>query len=335
MCISPTTANRFCRRWTNHICLALVAAALVFASGQAVTADSPGQVTRAPDEKLEAPNDTFSTERPNGQSGFSGNRAGDVRDDNELKLKLVWCPPGTFTMGSQPGEDEYRTNEGQVETTLSRGFWIGKYEVTQGEWEQLMKSNPSEFSSTGQAKYKIFGKVTLRFPVESLLVEEAVDFCQRLTEQERAAGRLPTNWEYALPTEAQWEYACRAGTTTATAFGDQLGSVDANFKGFVPYNGAKRGPFLFRTTNVGTYRGNAWGIHDMHGNVWEFCAGWYTDEARGGSDPEPATSGTYRIGKGGSWFHDGRYSRSAFRYWIEPEMRQGTVGFRVALTEKE
>ncbi len=301
----------------------LIIGALVSLSGRGVIADTP-------DASLRPANETASPIR---DSGFAGHRAGDTRDDNKLNLKLVWCPPGTFRMGSQPGEDEYRTNEGQVETTLSRGFWIGKYEVTQQEWDQLMETNPSEFSSTGQAKYKIFGKSTARFPVECLLVQEAEEFCKRVTTLERSAGRLPANWSYTLPTESQWEYACRAGTTTATAFGDQLSSSDANFKGFVPYNGAKRGPFLFRTTNVGSYRGNAWGIHDMHGNVWEYCAGWYTDEARGGIDPEAATNGTYRIGKGGSWFHDGRYSRSAFRYWIEPDMRQGTVGFRIAATE--
>ncbi|MCA9143444.1 MAG: formylglycine-generating enzyme family protein [Planctomycetaceae bacterium] len=314
--------------------LAIVAMAIML-GGREVNAENPGSSSLETSD-----NDTRQSEASNAvraveAHAFAGEKPGDVREDNELNLKLVWCPPGTFIMGSQPGEDEYRTNEHRVQVTLSRGFWIGKYEVVQEEWDQLMESNPSEFSPTGQAKYKIFGKSTSRFPVESLLVEEAEAFCNRLTERERSAGRLPTNCCYTLPTEAQWEYACRAGTTTATAFGDQLSSADANFKGFVPYNGAKRGPFLFRTTNVGSYRGNAWGIHDMHGNVWEYCAGWYTDVAPGGTDPEATTSGTYRIGKGGSWFHDGRYSRSAFRYWIEPDMRQGTVGFRVALTEIE
>jgi formylglycine-generating enzyme required for sulfatase activity len=271
------------------------------------------------------------TESPSSEQPLACGRPGDIRADNELAMKLVWCPPGTFTMGSPPGEAVDRQNEGQVTVTHSYGFWIGRYEVTQSEWEAIMGTNPSEFSPTGTGKYKVLGKSTSRFPVEGVLVEDAEGFCRRLTDRERVAGRLPTDWEYTLPTEAQWEYACRAGTKTATAFGDQLCSAAANFKGFAPFNGAKRGPFLFGPTDVGSYQGNAWGIHDMHGNVWEYCTGWYSDEAPGGIDPQPVTTGTYRIGKGGSWLHDGRYTRSAFRYWIEPAMRQGTVGFRAAL----
>lgn len=318
----------------------LGAAALLIATGIAAFlpctvsfADSPsdGEVGTARSKE----NAVSSRDLSAGPVTFEGTQAGDVRNDNELQLKLVWCPPGLFTMGSLPGETVYRQNEARVMARFSRGYWIGKYEVTQNEWEAIMESNPSEFSPIGFGKYKVIGKDTARFPVESMLVEEAEQFCRKLTECEHAARRLPAGCAYTLPNEAQWEYACRAGTTTATAFGDQLSSVSANFKGFLPYNGAKRGPFLFRPTDVGSYEPNAWGLHDMHGNVWEFCAGWYSDEAPGGIDPQPATSGTYRIGKGGSWFHEGRYTRSAFRYWIEPTMRQGTVGFRVALTKVE
>lgn len=304
---------------------ALLACSLVGAGFSVAVADSTA--------KEPAQGSVTSARRPSAATAsFVGEQAGDERDDNELNMKLVWCPPGSFTMGSLPGETVYRTNEHRIEATLSKGFWIGKYEVTQAEWEAVMQSSCSEFSPKGAGKYKVLGKETSQYPAESMLVEDAMEFCDKLTELERAAGRLPEGCVYALPTEVQWEYACRAGTTTATAFGDSLSSHKANFKGFAPYNGAKRGPFLFGPTNVGSYPGNAWGIHDMHGNLWEYCAGWYSDVAPGGVDPQPASSGKYRIGKGGSWFHDGRYTRSAFRYWIEPKMRQGTVGFRVVLT---
>ncbi len=266
---------------------------------------------------------------------YDGDKAGDQRQDNELEMTLVWCPPGTFTMGSNEGETIYRKNEGKTKATLTHGFWIGQFEVTQAEWKVVMGYNTSEFSPEGRGKYKVLGKETSNYPAESMLVEEADEFCSKLTELERSAGRLPDGCVYALPTEVQWEYACRAGTTTATAFGDKLSSHKANFKGFAPYKDAKRGPFLFGPTSVGSYPGNDWGIHDMHGNLWEYCAGWYSDAAPGGINPKPATSGDYRIGKGGSWFHDGRYTRSSFRYWIEPKMRQGTVGFRVVFTKAD
>ena len=122
--------------------------------------------------------------------------------------------------------------------------------------------------------------------MELVAWDDANAFCRKLTEPERQAGRLPAGWEYRLPTEAQWEYACRAGTVTATAFGDSLSSRQANFNGNNPYNGAENGPNLTRTAEVGTYPANAWGLHDMHGNVWEWCRDWYQRKLPGGNDPE-------------------------------------------------
>jgi formylglycine-generating enzyme required for sulfatase activity len=235
---------------------------------------------------------------------------------------MVWIPPGTFTMGSPPSERDRYSDEGpQTLVTISRGFFLGKYEVTQREYLAVMGSNPSWF--TGD----------LDRPVERVSWYEAVAYCERLTQQERAAGRLPAGYEYRLPTEAQWEYACRAGTTTATAFGDSLSSTQANFDGNYPYNGGARGPYLGRTTKVGSYSPNAWGLYDMHGNVWEWCADWYSDSYPGGrvTDPQGPTWGLDRVLRGGGWFSVGLNCRSAIRFRFNPSDWYYVLGFRVAL----
>jgi formylglycine-generating enzyme len=168
------------------------------------------------------------------------------------------------------------------------------------------------------------------YPVGNVNFAEAEAFCQRLTELGRQSGELPIGWEFRLPTEAQWEYACRAGTTTATAFGDKLSSKQANFKGR-PYNGAEPGPSLGRAAKVGSYPANTWGLHDMHGNTFEWCRDWYHPRLPGGADPDlhdiPATS---RVRRGGAWSDDGWPCRSAFRLRFEPERRYDHIGFRVA-----
>ena len=157
-------------------------------------------------------------------------------------------------------------------------------------------------------------------------------FCRKLTEQERNASRLGPDWEYTLPTEAQWEYACRAGTKTVTAFGDSLSSKQANFDGNYPYNGAANGPYLERTTKVGSYAGNAWGLRDMHGNVWEWCRDVYQDTLVGGDDPFVSGAGSgLRVFRGGSWGGSGRYCRSADRGRFTPGFRSDFVGFRLVL----
>jgi formylglycine-generating enzyme required for sulfatase activity len=155
-------------------------------------------------------------------------------------------------------------------------------------------------------------------------------FCRKLTELGRKSGDLPNGWEFRLPTEAQWEYACRAGTTTATAVGDKLSSRQANFQG-KPYNGAEKGPSLKRAAKVGSYPANAWGLHDMHGNVYEWCRDWYHRKLPGGDDPDLSSrKGTSRVRRGGAWCDDGWPCRSAFRLRFEPERRYDHIGFRVA-----
>jgi formylglycine-generating enzyme required for sulfatase activity len=230
-------------------------------------------------------------------------------------------------MGSPPDEPERRSDEGQVEVTLTKGFWMGKFEVTQGRWQRVMGEFPHQHPA-GEGD---------DFPVVEVNYGEAEAFCRKLTELARQTGDLPEGWEFRLPTEAQWEYACRAGTTTATSFGDQLSNKQANFQGR-PYNGAEKGPALNRATPVGSYPANPWGLHDMHGNVCEWCRDWYHSKLPGGDDPDLSSvkgtrnrDGTFsRVRRGGAWCDDGWPNRSAFRQRFEPERRSNHIGFRVA-----
>jgi formylglycine-generating enzyme len=175
-------------------------------------------------------------------------------------------------------------------------------------------------------------------PVYNVNYAEAEAFCLQLTQRGRQAGDLPAGYSCRLPTDAQREYACRAGTTTATAFGDRLSSKQANFQG-KPYNGAEPGPSLNRATKVGSYPANAWGLYDMQGNVCEWCRDWYHPKLPGGDDPDLSSvkgamnrDGTFsRVRRGGAWCDDGWACRSAFRQRFEPERRYDHIGFRVAV----
>lgn len=258
---------------------------------------------------------------------FEGTRAGEERAIKAIRL--CWCPPGTFTMGSPPSEPERRPDEAQRVVTLTRGFWAGKHEVRQGDWKRVVGPLPGGVIDHDDDN---------DLPVESVNYFEAVGFCRMLTDLARKSGELPEGWEFRLPTEAQWEYACRAGTTTASAFGEKLGSKQANFQG-APYNGAERGPSRNRPVRVGSYPANPWGLHDMHGNAYEWCRDWYHRELPGGLDPDLSArkgasnrDGTYsRVRRGGAWVDDGWPCRSAFRLRFEPERRSDHIGFRVVL----
>jgi formylglycine-generating enzyme required for sulfatase activity len=258
-------------------------------------------------------------------SAFVGMRAGDQTEVGGVTL--CWCPPGKFVMGSPPDEPERRPDEGQVEVTLTTGFWIAKYETTQGLWKRVVGNLPG----TPTAELPEGDE----YPVGNVNFADVETFCRRLTDLARRGGALPNNWEFRLPTEAQWEYACRAGTTTATSFGNKLSSKQANFKG-KPYNGAEEGPSLGRAAKVGSYPANPWGIHDMHGNTYEWCRDWYHAKLPGGVDPDlysnRGSSGS-RVRRGGCWADEGWPCRSAFRVRFEPERRHDHIGFRVVAVQ--
>jgi formylglycine-generating enzyme required for sulfatase activity len=175
------------------------------------------------------------------------------------------------------------------------------------------------------------------YPVYWVNYGDAEAFCRTLTERARRAGGLPDGWEFRLPTEAQWEYACRAGTVTATAFGDSLELRQANFNGEL-VNPRGSGSAPGRATSVGTYPANPWGLCDMHGNVFEWCRDWYHSRLPGGTDPDlaetkgtPNGDATYsRVRRGGAWRDAARFCRSAFRLRYEPERNSDHIGFRVA-----
>ena len=231
-------------------------------------------------------------------------------------------------MGSPPDEPERRPGEDQVEVTLTKGFWTGKYEVTQGQWKRVVGEFPGQLTA-GEGD---------DFPVYAVNFAEAEGFCRKLTALAHKSGELPMGWEFRLPTEAQWEYACRAGTTTATAHGNTLSSKQANFQG-QPYNGAERGPSLKRAAKVGSYPANPWGLHDCHGNVFEWCRDWYHSKLPGGVDPDLSSAkatalvnrdgSVSRVRRGGCWADEGWPCRSAFRVRFEPERRSDHIGFRV------
>lgn len=261
----------------------------------------------------------------------AGDRAGETWNGNGLGMEFCWCPPGTFTMGSPEDEPERMENERQVQVTLS-GFWIGKFEVTQAEWLRIMRTTLRDQQRAPNRPR--FGESPLH-PMYWVDHYEAEEFARELTRRERAAGRLPKGWEYRLPTEAQWEYACRAGTKTATAFGNSLSSRQANFDGDFPYNDAEVAESPWKTTPVGRYPANAWGLHDMHGNVYEWCRDLYTESLPGGADPEVVHGDPRRVVRGGEWGWMGSDCRSAARGRTDADSRTNTTGFRVALVAIE
>jgi formylglycine-generating enzyme required for sulfatase activity len=241
--------------------------------------------------------------------------------ENGLKMSFVWCPPGTFPMGSPRSHQGRSLDENQVTVQLTRGFWMGTYEVTQEEWERVMDSRPwqgEEYVTEGAD-----------YPATFVSWDDAMAFCKMLTQQERAASRLPNEWEYTLPTEAQWEYACRAGTHTSYSFGDDELALNeyAWWGGKSETGNVKTELFAHR---VGARLPNSWGLHDMHGNVCEWCQDAFTEMLPGGENPVVRSGSSVRIFRGGSWLNGAANCRSAYRLGDSAIARYAFIGFRVA-----
>jgi formylglycine-generating enzyme required for sulfatase activity len=252
-----------------------------------------------------------------------------------VSMRMKRLPAGTFLMGSSETEGNNRATVGerwdnekmemvgernvagrdadevQHEVTLTKPFYLGIYEVTQEQWRAVMGNNPSYFKGDKR-------------PVEMVSWDEANEFCRRASEK--------TGRRFRLPTEAEWEYACRGGTATAFHTGNTINTNQANYDGNYVYGDGVKGVRRRETVEVGRFPANAWGLHDMHGNVWEWCSDWYGEYPPGRqSDPKGPVSGEYRVLRGGSWINSPRYCRSAYRYRYGPGGRGSDFGCRLVL----
>ena len=232
---------------------------------------------------------------------------------NSIGMKFAWIPPGSFLMGSPQEEidrQRYGSEETQHKVTLTKGFYMGVYTVTQEQYEAVVGENPSKF------------KGEKNLPVEMVSWDDCQNFVKKLREKDKKP--------YRLPTEAEWEYACRAGTTTPFHFGETISTDQANYIGGYVYGKGKKGVYRQKTTPVDSFPANAWGLHDMHGNVWEWCQDWYADYPKEAQvDPQGLAKGTARVVRGGSYSRAPAECRSAFRLRYEPGQRGNNRGLRV------
>ncbi len=223
---------------------------------------------------------------------------------NGVKVVFRWCPPGEFMMGSPENEVDRFYHETQHKVVITKGFWLAETETTQAFWKAIMGNNPSYFKGNS-------------LPVENVSWDDCQKFIKKLNEKVKDEG---LQFRLSLPSEAHWEYACRAGTTSRYSWGDEWDSNKAN-KGT-------------STKPVGSYSANAWGLKDMHGNVWEWCEDWYEAYPTGTvTDPTGPESGSLRVSRGGGWSDDARFCRSAFRDRVTPEYRVYILGFRLELDD--
>lgn len=318
-----------------------------------------------------------------GADSFPGYSSGETRSNNVLKLPLRWCPPGEFIMGSpqnEPGRDAY---EKQHRVRLTQGFWLGETEVTQEQWTAVTSKTLKQQAELMLADEKLYpcnGKqLTLResskaatgandiasvcaatapnIPIYYVSWDDAVMFCEALTTKELKAGRLPTGCIYALPTEAQWEYACRAGTTTATYAGDMkvLGENNAPVLNKIAWYGGNSGvgykgagwatigwphqAFPNKRAGprrVGQLEPNAWGLKDMLGNLYEWVADFSSEYPDGEVvDPVGPSTGNGHPYRGGAWNHYATMSRAAKSFEAVSTYRVNYLGFRVALVKRQ
>ena len=251
---------------------------------------------------------------------------------NTIGMKMVRIPAGSFMMGSAKYEADRRSVEEQHRVTLTQDFLLAATAVTQGQWESVMGSNPSHFKGRDR-------------PVENVSWKDAVEFCNRLSERaglppayvvRKRRFRAPVcTWVqaatgYRLPTESEWEYACRAGTATPFHFGDTITTDQVNYDGNYPYGGTRKGQYRAETVSAGSLPANAWGLHEMHGNVLEWCWDWYGDYPGAATDPVGPGSVARRVLRGGSWSSNAQFCRSANRSDFAPGARCRNLGLRPA-----
>ncbi len=241
----------------------------------------------------------------------AGGQRPDVWIEAATGLRFVRVPAGSFTMGTPPGVDGREAEEVPHRVTLTRDFYLGQFEVTQGQWTRVMGRNPSHFQACGED-----------CPVERVSSPDIQAFIGRLAAE--------TGERFRLPTEAEWEYACRSGATTAYATGDRLTTDQANFNGTGPNPGAPAGLYRETPTRVGSFSPNAWGLYDMHGNVWE----WTEDEHcpypdQPVTDPVGRCGAEKRVIRGGSWYFDANSARCGLRYDHRPQDLGFSLGFRL------
>ncbi len=234
---------------------------------------------------------------------------------NGITHRMRWIKPGRFMMGSSEDEPERDNDELLHEVVLTDGFWLGETTCTQKLWESVMGSNPSGFK--GEKR-----------PVENVSWDDCMEFIEKIN------GMMP-GLDLRLPTEAEWEYACRAGTKTPFSFGENISTKQVNFDGNYPYNNGPKEEYRKETLDVKSFPGNDWGFYEMHGNVWEWCADWYGDYPKESvTDPKGPDSGENRVLRGGCWFDVGGNVRSANRGRNGPGVRDGSNGFRLARGHK-
>ncbi len=264
----------------------------------------------------------FEVVTTNAQGSITNRRNGEAKyfeEDlgNGVKLEMVQIPGGSFLMGSPENEQDRLTSESPQHQVKVPSFFMGKYEVTQEQYQAIMGENPSKFKDTNR-------------PVETVSWNDAVEFCQKISQK--------TGKNYRLPSEAEWEYACRAGTTTPFYFGESITPDLVNYNGSYPYASAPKGKYREQTTDVGTFPPNAFGLYDMHGNVWEWCLDdWNENYINAPSDGSVwiRQSAKYKLLPGGSWSYFARYCRAANRAGNSRDNRINDCGFRVALSRRD
>jgi formylglycine-generating enzyme required for sulfatase activity len=255
------------------------------------------------------------SEQPQQKTAADANQANIKTIDlgNEVKMELVYIPAGEFEMGSPMTELQRSSEEAPHHIKITKPFYMGKFEVTQIQYRTIMHENNSKFGGD-------------KFPVENVSWYEAGRFLKILSDK--------TGLKFRLPTEAEWEYACRAGTTAAFNTGTTLDSDFANYDARDPYADGLIGKYLERTTEVGSYKPNAFGLYDMHGNVWEWCSDIYDEDyykITVSIDPKGPEDGKSRVIRGGAWCEKAYKCRSAYRNDRKPKANQSHIGFRIVL----